>query len=236
MSSIYKSIPVPLPLKWYVEVGGNHKPSSQSCIRTSCLKGLYRLLLFLSGRPCVWQNSATSKHDFARIHWFHSLQFYCRTANIRTLYKLWNDKDISAVLRQPPHAKTISRPERTDKNTSDLKWNKETESLCLRPILLKAEDEGGMFSHNNGTHLQVHSVTTRKTTIQMFTAVRTTNFTSNSFIFSSRYTAHYEPGSSASTVSDYGPDDRSSIPDRDRGLSSTLFVQTGSGAIHPPIQ
>jgi hypothetical protein len=41
-----------------------------------------------------------------------------------------------------------------------------------------------------------------------------------------------EPGSSASTVSDYGLDGRGSIPDRGRYFSSNLCVQTGSGA-HP---
>jgi hypothetical protein len=40
-------------------------------------------------------------------------------------------------------------------------------------------------------------------------------------------------GSSVSIVSDYGLDDRDSIPERDRGFfSSILCVQTGSGA-HP---
>jgi hypothetical protein len=39
-------------------------------------------------------------------------------------------------------------------------------------------------------------------------------------------------GSSVSIVSDYGLDDRGSIPDRGRGFSSSLCVQTGSGA-HP---
>jgi hypothetical protein len=33
-------------------------------------------------------------------------------------------------------------------------------------------------------------------------------------------------------MSDYGLDDRGSIPDRGRGFSSSLCVQTGSGA-HP---
>jgi hypothetical protein len=37
-------------------------------------------------------------------------------------------------------------------------------------------------------------------------------------------------GSSVSTVSDYGLDDRGSIPDRGRGFSSSLCIQTGSGA------
>jgi hypothetical protein len=37
-------------------------------------------------------------------------------------------------------------------------------------------------------------------------------------------------GSSVSTVSDYGLDDRGSIPDRGRYFSSSLCVQTGSGA------
>jgi hypothetical protein len=39
-------------------------------------------------------------------------------------------------------------------------------------------------------------------------------------------------GSSVSTVSDYGLDDRGSIPDRGRGFFSSPCVQTGSGA-HP---
>jgi hypothetical protein len=39
-------------------------------------------------------------------------------------------------------------------------------------------------------------------------------------------------GSSVSIVSDYGLDDRSLIPDRGRGFSSSLCVQAGSGA-HP---
>jgi hypothetical protein len=38
--------------------------------------------------------------------------------------------------------------------------------------------------------------------------------------------------SSGSTVSDYGLDDRGSIPDRGRGFFSSPCVQTGSGA-HP---
>jgi hypothetical protein len=41
-----------------------------------------------------------------------------------------------------------------------------------------------------------------------------------------------QPGSSVSIMSDYGLDGRGSIPDRGRGFSSNLFVQTGSGA-HP---
>jgi hypothetical protein len=39
-------------------------------------------------------------------------------------------------------------------------------------------------------------------------------------------------GSSGSIVSDYGLDDRGSIPDRGRGFSSSLCVQIGYGA-HP---
>jgi hypothetical protein len=39
-------------------------------------------------------------------------------------------------------------------------------------------------------------------------------------------------GSSVSIVSDYGLDDRALIPDRGRGFSSSVWVQTGSGA-HP---
>jgi hypothetical protein len=39
-------------------------------------------------------------------------------------------------------------------------------------------------------------------------------------------------GSSVIIVSDYGLDDRDSIPDRGRGFCSSLFVQTGSVA-HP---
>jgi hypothetical protein len=39
-------------------------------------------------------------------------------------------------------------------------------------------------------------------------------------------------GSSGSVVSDYGLDDRGSIPDRGRGFSSGPCVQTGSG-VHP---
>jgi hypothetical protein len=39
-------------------------------------------------------------------------------------------------------------------------------------------------------------------------------------------------GSSGSIVSDYGLDDRGSIPERGRGFSSSPCVQTGSGA-HP---
>jgi hypothetical protein len=39
-------------------------------------------------------------------------------------------------------------------------------------------------------------------------------------------------GVSVSIVSGYGPDDRGSIPGRDKGLFSNLGVQTGSGA-HP---
>jgi hypothetical protein len=40
----------------------------------------------------------------------------------------------------------------------------------------------------------------------------------------------YESESSVSIVSDYGLDDWGSIPDRGRGFSSSLCVQTGSGA------
>jgi hypothetical protein len=40
------------------------------------------------------------------------------------------------------------------------------------------------------------------------------------------------PGSSVSIVSDYGLDDRGSIPDRAENFSSSLCVQTGSGG--PP--
>jgi hypothetical protein len=39
-------------------------------------------------------------------------------------------------------------------------------------------------------------------------------------------------GSSDSIVSDYGLDDRGSIPDRGRGFFLYLCIQTGSGA-HP---
>jgi hypothetical protein len=43
-------------------------------------------------------------------------------------------------------------------------------------------------------------------------------------------------GRSVSIVSDYGLDDRGSIPDRGRGFSSSFCVQTGSGAHQPPVQ
>jgi hypothetical protein len=40
-------------------------------------------------------------------------------------------------------------------------------------VALKAEDGGSMFFRNTGTHIQAHSVTNRKTIIEMFTTVRT---------------------------------------------------------------
>jgi hypothetical protein len=46
------------------------------------------------------------------------------------------------------------------------------------------------------------------------------------------YMVDMERGSSVSIVSDYGLDDRGSIPDRAEDFSSSLCVQTGSGA-HP---